>query len=159
VSALINLTVADYYDRAGTRWLPFQEKGGKEHEVPVHSRAKEAVDLWLERSHLVSSPSAPLFPSFGKNRETIEQRRLDRRSVLKLVEKRARTSGILKRVCCHSFRATGVTECMNSGGTIEIAQKIAGHTSPATTRIYDRSGDRLTIEEIERVQIGKKQVI
>jgi hypothetical protein len=47
----------------------------------------------------------------------------------------------------------------NSGGTIEIAQRIAGHTSPSTTRIYDRSGDRLTLEEIERVQIGKKQEI
>ena len=90
----------------------------------MHSKAKEAVDLWLERSCLASNPSAPIFPSFGKNRETIELRRLDRRSVLKLVEKRARTSGILKRVCCHSFRATGVTEYMNSGGTIEIAQRI-----------------------------------
>jgi integrase len=121
--------------------------------------AKEVVDLWLERSDLASNPSAPLFPSFAKNRETIEVRRLDRRSVLKLVEKRAKASGILKRVCCHSFRATGVTEYMNSGGTIEIAQRIAGHTSPATTRIYDRSGDRLTLEEIERVQIGKKHEI
>jgi hypothetical protein len=34
------------------RWLRFQEKRGKEHEVPVHSKAKEAVDLWLERSYL-----------------------------------------------------------------------------------------------------------
>jgi integrase len=115
VSALINLSVADYYERGGTRWLRFQEKRGKEHEVPVHSKAKEAVDLWLERSHLASNPTAPLFPSFGKNRETVEQRRLDRRSVLKLVEKRARTSGILKRVCCHSFRATGVTEIHEFG--------------------------------------------
>jgi hypothetical protein len=98
-----SLSVADYYERGGTRWLRFQEKRGKEHEVPVHSKAKEAVDLWLERSSLASNPSAPLFPSFAKNRETIEQRRLDRRSVLKLVEKRARTSGILKRVCCHTF--------------------------------------------------------
>jgi hypothetical protein len=56
-------------------------------------------------------------------------------------------------------KGTGVTEYMNSGGTIEIAQRIAGHTSPATTRIYDRSGDRLTLEEIERVQIGKKRQI
>jgi predicted RNase H-like HicB family nuclease len=40
----------------------------------VHSKAKEAVDLWLERSYLASKPSAPLFPSFGKNRETIESR-------------------------------------------------------------------------------------
>ena len=159
VSALINLTVADYYERGGTRWFRFQEKRGKEHEVPVHSKAKEAVDLWLERSYLTSNPSAPLFTPFSKNRETIELRHLDRRSVLKLVEKRAKASGILKRVCCHSFRATGVTEYMNSGGTIEIAQRIAGHTSPSTTRIYDRSGDQLTLEEIERVQIGKKQEI
>ena len=59
-------------------------------------------------------------------------------SVLKLVEKQAKASGILKRVCCHSFRATGVTEYMNAGDTIEIAQRVAGHTSPSTTRIYDR---------------------
>jgi integrase/recombinase XerD len=121
VFALINLAVADYYECSDGRWLRFQEKRGKEHEVPVHSKAKETVDLWLERSHLASNSSAPLFPSFGKNRETIEPRRLDRRSVLKLVEKRAKASGILKRVCCYSFRATGVIEYMNSGGTIEIA--------------------------------------
>ena len=73
---MINLKVADYYERASTRWLWFQEKRGKEHEVPVHSKAKEAVDLWLERSYLPflgSNPSAPLFPSFGKNRETIDR--------------------------------------------------------------------------------------
>ena len=45
------------------------------------------------------------------------------------------------------------------GGTIEIAQRIAGHISPSTTRIYDRSGDQLTLQEIERVQIGKKHDI
>jgi integrase/recombinase XerD len=35
VSALINLTIADYYERGGTRWLRFLEKRGKEHEVLV----------------------------------------------------------------------------------------------------------------------------
>ena len=107
VSALISLTVTDYYERGGTRWLRFQEKRGKEHEVPVHSKAKEAVDLWLGRSCLASNPSAPLFPSFAKDRETIESRRLDRRSVLKLVEKRARTSGILKRVLLSQLPSDG----------------------------------------------------
>jgi integrase/recombinase XerD len=154
VSALINLSVADYYERNGERWLRFQEKRGKEHEVPVHSKAREAIDIWLEASGLTSNPAAPLFPAFGKDRETIVLKYLDRRSILKLVEKRASASGIIKRVCCHSFRATGITEYMNSGGTIEIAQQIAGHESSSTTRIYDRSRDRLTIEEIERVQIG-----
>jgi two-component system, chemotaxis family, CheB/CheR fusion protein len=34
------------------------------------------------------------------------------------------------------LRAKGVTEYTNSGGTIEIAQRIAGHTSPSTTRLF-----------------------
>jgi integrase/recombinase XerD len=73
VSALVSLTVTHYYERAGARWLRFQEKRGREHEVPVHSKAKEAVDLWLECSHLASNPIAPLFPSFGKNREALNR--------------------------------------------------------------------------------------
>jgi hypothetical protein len=48
---------------------------------------------------------------------------------------------------------------MNSGGTIEIAQRIAGHTSPATTRIMIDLETSLTLQEIERVQIGKKHEI
>jgi integrase/recombinase XerD len=150
VSALIKLRVSDYYERGGTRWLRFEEKRGKLHEVPVHSKAKEAVDLWLERSELASKPSAPLFPSFGKDRETLNWRRLNRRSVLKLVEKRAKASGILKRVCCHSFRATG-----------DPIHEFGRHNRdrPAHRRTYKssdhkdlcsiwRSGDRLTLEEI-----------
>jgi integrase/recombinase XerD len=43
VSALTNLNVADYYERAGTRWLRFQEKRGKDHEIPVHSKALTAL--------------------------------------------------------------------------------------------------------------------
>ena len=42
---------------------------------------------------------------------------------------------------------------MNRGGTIDLAQRIAGNQSSTTTKIYDRSRDRLTLEEIERVSI------
>ena len=40
---------------------------------------------------------------------------------------------------------------MNAGGTLEIAQRIAGHSQLSTTKFYDGSRDRLTIAEIERV--------
>jgi hypothetical protein len=72
---------------------------------------------------------------------------------------RRRPAKSWKRVCCHSFRATGVTEYMNSGGTIEIAQRIAGYTSPATTRIYDRSGDRLTLKRSRECRSGRDKRI
>ena len=151
VSALISLTVTDYYERGGTRWLRFQEKRGKEHEVPVHSKAKEAVDLWLERSCLASNPSAPLFPSFAKNRETIESRRLDRRSVLKLVEKRAKANGILKRVCCHSFRATGVLHS-ETGPSLAAQSTVVETMRREGTRqqfsMTERGGYLESVEEI-----------
>jgi site-specific recombinase XerD len=151
VSAVTALKVQDYYERRGERWLRLAEKGGKIHEVPVHSKAREAIDHWLLVSDLASNPSAPLFPAFGKNKKTPELKHLGRKSVWKLVQTRAQACGLKKRVCCHSFRATGITEYMNAGGSLEIAQRIAGHSQLSTTKIYDRSRDRLTIAEIERV--------
>jgi hypothetical protein len=33
--------------------------------------------------------------------------------------------------CCHTFRATGITAYLQNGGTLEHAQQIAAHQSPA----------------------------
>jgi integrase len=151
VSAVVALKVEDYYQRKGERWLRLAEKRGKIHEVPVHSKAREAIDQWLRASGLGSNPSAPLFPAFGKDKKTVELRHMDRTSIWRLVQARARACGLEKRVCCHSFRATGITEYMNAGGSLDIAQRIAGHSELSTTKIYDRSQDRVTIAEIERV--------
>jgi integrase/recombinase XerD len=151
VSAVVGLKVEDYYERKGERWIRLHEKRGKIHEVPVHSKAREAIDQWVLAYNLASDPSAPLFPAFGNNKKTPELRHLDRTSVWKLVQARAHASGLKKRVCCHSFRATGITEYMNAGGSLDIAQRMAGHSQLSTTKIYDRSQDRLTMAEIEKV--------
>ena len=42
--------------------------------------------------------------------------------------------------------------CRN-GGTLEHAQQIAGHASPKTTKLYDRTADTVTVDEIERIVI------
>jgi hypothetical protein len=38
-------------------------------------------------------------------------------------------------------------------GTSEKAQQIAGHESPRTTNLYNRTSDNVSLDEIERVQI------
>ena len=38
-------------------------------------------------------------------------------------------------------------------GTIEKAQAIAAHESPRTTKLYDRTEDAISLDEIERIQI------
>jgi hypothetical protein len=37
-------------------------------------------------------------------------------------------AGIFAPVCCHSFRATGITVYLENKGTLETAQKIAAHS-------------------------------
>lgn len=38
----------------------------------------------------------------------------------------------------HTFRATGVTACLQNGGTLENAAAMANHALTRTTQLYDR---------------------
>ena len=38
-------------------------------------------------------------------------------------------------------------------GALEKAQQIAAHESPKTTKLYDRTSDQITLDEIERIVI------
>jgi hypothetical protein len=56
--------------------------------------------------------------------------------------------------CCHRFRATGITTYLQNGGNaLEHAQTIANRESLRTTKLYDRTREELTFEEVERIKI------
>ena len=42
---------------------------------------------------------------------------------------------------------------MMNGGALVEAQKMACHSDPRTTQFYDRSGDDVSLDEIERITI------
>jgi integrase/recombinase XerD len=52
---------------------------------------------------------------------------------------------------CHTFRATGITIYLLNGGSLEKAQMMAAHESPRTTRLYDRTNDQISLDEVERI--------
>jgi hypothetical protein len=58
--------------------------------------------------------------------------------------------GILRSIILF---ATGITAYLEAGGTLENAQAMAAHESPRTTKLYDRTGDEITLDEVERIQI------
>jgi site-specific recombinase XerD len=71
----------------------------------------------------------------------------------RMVRKRARSAGIVAPIGNHSFRATGITACLANGGTLEHAQSMAARESPRTTKLYDRTKQRLTLDEVERIRL------
>ena len=152
VGAVVAMNVEDYFPQGRRMWFRFHEKGGKLHDVPAHREAEEKVNTYLEASGIISDLQGPLFRTVDRHGE-LTNRRLHRREVLGIVKRRANQAGLPDHVCCHSFRATGITAYLAGGGTIEHAQLIACHESPRTTKLYDRTNDKVSLDEIERISI------
>ena len=70
-----------------------------------------------------------------------------------MIRRRAVAAGIFAPIGNHTFRATGITAYLGNGGTLEHAQSMAAHESPRTTKLYDRTKERLTQDEVERIQL------
>jgi predicted ATP-dependent endonuclease of OLD family len=49
--------------------------------------------------------------------------------------------------------ATGITDYLKSDGTLEHAQTMAAHSSPRTTKLYDRRNEETALDEYEKVRI------
>ena len=152
VSAVLGMRRQDYFQQGSRGWLRLHEKGGKRHDVPAHHRAAEALDAYLEAAGLEDGREA-LFQSVDRVGDRLTGRPLTRRVVLAMIKRRSATAGLPPSTCCHTFRATGITAYLSNGGTLEHAQQIAGHASPKTTKLYDRTADTVTVDEIERIVI------
>ena len=153
VSAVVNMNVEDYWQNGKRWWLRLHEKGGKHHEVPAPHSAEEYLDAYLAAAGIAGNLKSPLFRSALGRTDMLSDSRMSRKDVLQMVKRRAAKAGLPARVSCHTFRATGITAYLENGGTIEKAQTIAAHESPRTTKLYDRTSDTITLDEIERIQI------
>ena len=152
VSAVLGMRRQDYFQQGSRGWLRLHEKGGKRHDVPAHHRAAEALDKYVEAAEL-EEPKATLFQSVEPAGRRLTGRALQRRVVLAMIKRRAAAAELPPSTCCHTFRATGITAYLSNGGTLEHAQQIAGHASPKTTKLYDRTADTVTVDEIARIVI------
>jgi integrase/recombinase XerD len=85
--------------------------------------------------------------------DLLGDRVMSRFDVLHMIKRRAEAAALPYSTCCHTFRATGITTYLQNGGTLELAQAIANHESPRTTKLYDRTREELSFEEVERIKI------
>jgi integrase len=80
-------------------------------------------------------------------------RKMAQADAWRMLRRRALAAGLGVQICNHTFRATGITAYLSNKGTLEKAQQIAGHESPRTTKLYDRTSDEISLDEIERILI------
>jgi len=51
----------------------------------------------------------------------------------------------------HPFRVTGITNFLENDGSLEAAQRIAGLADSRATKLYDRHGQKVLVEDMERI--------
>lgn len=70
-----------------------------------------------------------------------------------MVKRRALQTAPLSFLICYTFRTTGITAYLANVGQLEHARGSASHEGPRTTMLYDRTGDHISLDEIEQITI------
>lgn len=153
VGAALAMHVEDVYVQNRRLWVRLREKGGKPHAMPCHHSLEEYLVAYLDETGLRDDPKGPLFRTIGRGTGRLSDRPLPQANAHALVRRRALAAGIATPLGCHSFRATGITAYLANGGTLETAAAMANHASTRTTQLYDRRGDRVSLDEVERIRI------
>ena len=124
--------------------------------MDVSNSTKSTVSFISEdhrRARADGAKGTPLFRSADWHGGALTALPMHRIDVWRMIRRRAAAAGIDAEMCCHTFRATGLTNFLANGGTLENAQAVDDYTSPRTKQLYDRTGDEITLDEVERIEI------
>src|SRR5512143_3416978 len=156
VGAALAMNVEDYYPE-NKRWsVRLREKGGKRKQIAVHHVLEEYMDAYLAAAGIAQDKGTPLFRTARGKTGTLTERRMSQPDAWAMLQRRAKAAGITTQICNHSWRATGITTFLENGGAIEMAQYMAGHADPRTTKLYDRRRQQVTRGEVERIRYERK---
>ncbi len=149
VGAAIQMRQEDVYRQGRRLWVRLHEKGGKQHTMPCHHQLEQYLEAYLEAAPRM--PKGWLFQTTVGRTGSLTSRPMAQPDVYRMIQRRAEDAGLETKVCCHTFRATGITEYLRHGGRLEVAQQMANHESARTTGLYDRRLDLITSDEVERI--------
>lgn len=88
-----------------------------------------------------------LFPSPRGRSRKLSSNRLSAASAWYMMQRRGMDAQQETRICNHSFRGSGITNYLENGGSLDIAQEMAAHEDPRTTKLYDRRRGKLSQAE------------
>jgi site-specific recombinase XerD len=154
INAALAMKVEDVRPRGAGWVLRLHEKGGKHHVMPCHHALAEALHAYIAAAGIAEDRKGVLFRTAkGHHGTLLSEQPMTQPDAWRMVRRRAAAAGIQAPIGNHSFRATGITAYLANGGALEHAQTMAAHESPRTTKLYDRTQERLTQDEIERIRL------
>ncbi|UYV12378.1 MAG: tyrosine-type recombinase/integrase [Phycisphaera sp.] len=142
-SEVADLRVLDMRERRGVMHFTVFGKGSKTRYVPVHPAALSAIQEYLTAAKHREDRSGALFRPVRNNRTGRMDLAITGDGIYKLLKKYGAAAGItMDGLCLHALRATAATNALEHQADIAYVQMWLGHSSIATTRLYDRRRSR-----------------
>jgi site-specific recombinase XerD len=151
--ALHRLDRGDYFVQGLRPQVRLREKRGHEFYAPVPPELSLLLDRYLEAA-AIPLDSDPLFQSSFQGGRRLTGQRLHPNNLTEMLQRRALAAGLDGTITAHVFRATSITEFLDSGGRLEEAQQLARHKYIWTTQIYDRRKKTRAYGEIWRLSLA-----
>jgi integrase len=145
-SECIGVAVQDW-DRAARLLTVRNGKGRKTRTVPLPTTAARLIDRWLQ-VHLEDGQllrSVDRWEHIGN--------KLSAAAIPKILEQLSRLTGVAP-VSAHAFRARRITQVISAADPL-LAQRFAGHSSTATTAIYDRRSTDALADVVDRLEVDQ----
>src|SRR6202022_1366035 len=95
----------------------------------------------------------PLFQSAVRKEQRLSGNPIHVNDVCRMMKRRLKDAGLPAQLSPHSFRVTTITDLLEQGVPLEDVQRLAGHSDPRTTRLYDRRQKKITRNIVERISI------
>jgi site-specific recombinase XerD len=154
INAALKMKVEDLRPKGAGWQIQLHEKGGKQHVMPCHHALAEELRAYIDAAGIAEDRKGYLFRTApGHNATALLEKPMAQADAWRMIRRRAVAAGIHAPIGNHSFRATGITAYLANGGALEHAQEMAAHESPRTTKLYDRTKERLTQQEVERIRL------
>jgi integrase/recombinase XerD len=135
VSAAVSMRVEDYFVQGKRWWVRLHEKGGRVHEIPLPPQFGGLSRRLSSRGRHDGSEEDSLV-SFGvRSHRELTGSAMHRIDAWRMIRGRCVAAGFNADICCHTFRATGITAYLDNNGILENAQVMAAHESPRTSTI------------------------
>jgi site-specific recombinase XerD len=153
VGAALDMKVEDVFTQNRRLWVRLREKGGKRHEIPCHHMLEAYLHAYLDGTGIADDRKRWLFRTIGRGTGKLTRTPLPQANAYAMIQRRAAAVGIGAKIGNHTFRATGITAYLRSGGMLENAAAMANHASTRTTQLYDRPRNEISIDEVERIRV------
>src|SRR3954447_353326 len=154
ITAALRMKVEDLRPKGAGWQIQLHEKGGKQHVMPCHHALAETLRAYIDAAGIAEDRKGFLFRPSPRHAATVLTKQpMVQADAWRMIRRRAVAAGIHAPIGNHTFRATGITAYLGNGGALEHAQSMAAHESPRTTKLYDRTKERLTQDEVERIRL------